>query len=812
MDYNGTEGSDIIDAVALKLPAGTTIYGRGGNDRITFGDGIAIGGAGNDTLIGTTAYSTVAYWGSSRGVVVNLATGVAQDGLGGIDTLINIHQVQGTGFNDLMTGSSAGDGFYGGGGNDTIIGGGGQDTVNYYFVKSSDVTISYDAPSDTFTVRKNFANDKGVDTLTGIASISFSGEGSDSKVINKANFVAQGGYLRMNQTTTLSYPAGAYSGQFRTGDFNGDGKADVLVVTQIGPGSALSPSYVLLGDGAGHFIDGTASVFVKPPMAIIGGGRTAVGDFNRDGISDIFQLDFGIDSAPFPGGMNHLYLSNPVSHKLEDASATLSQANQRNHSLSVGDVNGDGYLDVLVNTLSGTGNALYLNDGTGHFALRNELIPHPRSGNAFQTYTASGVVDMNGDGALDLVLGCWDGGASAPTSVVLLNNGKGDFTRSSPVVLPASKVPLEIILDVKSIDLNGDQWPDLMLSITHGGGSADSHDDAYYNTGYIQLLVNQGGKSYVDETAARMPAGILNNVGKGWFMSLSAVDMDKDGYMDILAMGVGNAPTSMLLTNRGDGTFYISWRSLVGGVTVAADVNQDGWLDLITQAGTTTYTDINTQSQGQTVVGSNAADTLDGSNVNDSLIGGQGNDRIDGHGGSDTAVFSGVSSKYTITKSLVNGVTTFTVSDKTGANGVDTLISIERLQFSDKKLAIDLDTNAGKVVKILGAVFGPSSVANKSYVGIGLGYLDSGMSYANLMQLAIDANFGRRGSNSDVVKLLYTNVVGSAPDAATLASYKSLLDKGTYTQATLGVLAADTFENTTNINLIGLAKTGVEYL
>jgi hypothetical protein len=86
------------------------------------------------------------------------------------------------------------------------------------------------------------------------------------------------------------------------------------------------------------------------------------------------------------------------------------------------------------------------------------------------------------------------------------------------------------------------------------------------------------------------------------------------------------------------------------------------------------------------------------------------------------------------------------------------------------------------------------------------------MTYANLMQLAINARLGGVGSNTDVVNLLYTNVVGSAPDAATLAYYKGLLDNGTFTQATLGVLAADTSANTTNINLIGLAATGVEFV
>lgn len=189
-----------------------------------------------------------------------------------------------------------------------------------------------------------------------------------------------------------------------------------------------------------------------------------------------------------------------------------------------------------------------------------------------------------------------------------------------------------------------------------------------------------------------------------------------------------------------------------------------------------------------------------------------GDNVIDGRGGVDTVRYSTSISNYSISK--INSISSVThkIEDKNRIDGIDTLIDIERLQFSDKKLAIDLDGNAGQVVKILGAVFGSSSVANKSYVGVGLTYLDGGMNYADLMQLAIDVRLGGRGSNTDVVYLLYNNVIGSAPDAGSLAFYKGLLDSGTYTQGSLGVLAADTEINTTKINLIGMMQTGVEFV
>ena len=80
------------------------------------------------------------------------------------------------------------------------------------------------------------------------------------------------------------------------------------------------------------------------------------------------------------------------------------------------------------------------------------------------------------------------------------------------------------------------------------------------------------------------------------------------------------------------------------------------------------------------------------------------------------------------------------------------------------------------------------------------------------MQLAINTRLGPNATNAQVVDLLYTNVVGQAPDAATRKAFVDLLDNHTYTVASLGVLASDTDLNKTNINLVGLVQTGLEYV
>ena len=119
-----------------------------------------------------------------------------------------------------------------------------------------------------------------------------------------------------------------------------------------------------------------------------------------------------------------------------------------------------------------------------------------------------------------------------------------------------------------------------------------------------------------------------------------------------------------------------------------------------------------------------------------------------------------------------------------------------------------LDFNADQV---------PSRVFNDhinlDFVGIGLHFLDAfGYSAHDLMQLALEARLGTKPSHDQVVNLLYTQLMGQAPSAEVRQGFVSLLDSGTHTIASLGNIAANTDINRTNIDLVGLAKTGLAYL
>lgn len=212
----------------------------------------------------------------------------------------------------------------------------------------------------------------------------------------------------------------------------------------------------------------------------------------------------------------------------------------------------------------------------------------------------------------------------------------------------------------------------------------------------------------------------------------------------------------------------------------------------------------------ENAIGTGLNDTITGNSSANTITGGGGNDTEDGGDGIDSAVFTGAKSGYTIAAQSSG----WTVTDGTsGRDGTDTLMNIERLKFSDTSLALDVgaNSNAGIAAKILGAVFGASQLSNKQYVGIGLKYLDSGTSYADLMKLALDVKLGSGFKTSDEVTLFYQNLLGRAPSAAEITTWEGTITSGQFTQTTLAIMAADHTLNTDKIQLAGLASTGLEY-
>lgn len=804
MDFYGTTGADVINQATLNIPLGTIIRAGDGDDTVYAAYALVIGGRGADRVVSIGEGTTVAYWDSPAGVVVDLAAGTARDGFGSIDTLEGIRVVQGSSHDDFLTGSSADEFFHGGLGNNTYVGGGGYDTVSYYFVKSGDAGIAYDAASDTFTVTKRFPNgDTGVDILRGIAKVEFVGEGADNAAFYRTDHVGsfRSGYPQFSVVA----PPGAGMSQFKTGDFNGDGKFDFVLVTQVGTGTAPAPAFIYLGDGRGNFSDRTAGIFADgAAMNAVGGGRTLVADFNNDGRSDVFQLNFGDDAPPFPGGQNSLYLSSRLAGTLADASATLPRTLELNHGGSTGDVNADGFTDVVLNTLD-EGSLLLLNDGTGHFnpaapGMLPRAMGHTSYGDYPESHTFSGIVDVNGDRRPDLILGTWDGTTGAHQSTVLLNDGRGDFSGRAAIALPASGIDREIILDVEPIDLNGDAFPDLMLSVTNGGTN-----DVFYRTAYIQLLVNDGSGHFRDETALRLPQS-RSPEGAGWLMSLTPVDFNRDGAMDILAESAGGTVRSAVYLNDGKGNFKVEWQSAPGERAIALDLDGDGMSDVLAAGDNLRISPLSNKMVNSHVYRAGfGGEKLLGSAGNDTFIPRDGNNVFDGAGGMDVIRFDGLRAGYAVSGGA-GGVTI------AGASGSVAMANIERALFGDGALAFDVDGPGGQVYRLYQAAF--DRKPDPHGTGFWLAQMDKGVSLQTVAaHLVGSAEFvalvGAAPGAAQFLTALYAHVLHRVPDTDGLAYWIGLMDRGV---SRGDVLAAFSESAENQLQVIGSVQAGMEYV
>ncbi len=223
---------------------------------------------------------------------------------------------------------------------------------------------------------------------------------------------------------------GANPDYVAVGDFNNDGNADLAVTN-----SGATTVSILLGDGSGGFTE------VQPRVAVGSLPRgVAVGDLNGDGIADLEVANQG---------------SNTVSILLGNGDGTFGTSQvavgTSPFGVAVGDFNSDGFADLAVTNLDDNTVSILLGDGHGTFT---QATGSPfAAGNVPRSVS---VGDFNGDGIVDLAVT-----DSNDNEVrILLGNGIGSFTQASWSPVAVGGRPYGVSVG----DFNGDGIADLAVA------------------------------------------------------------------------------------------------------------------------------------------------------------------------------------------------------------------------------------------------------------------------------------------------------------------------------------------------------------
>ncbi len=405
------------------------------------------------------------------------------------------------------------------------------------FTKKSTLGNSIPAPAETgpnFPVSVNvgdFNHDGTLDLAVG---------SSNNNVTNPvAVFLGHGDGTFSN--CKLYSELGARSGVVAA-DFNGDGNLDLLA----------GGVKLLLGQKSGAF-QAVATTYAPLPDSIVSA------DFNGDHVGDVAVVNDDPNTfcssscngaVSIMAGTGKGYLGPPKKYAITLAHGTIT----------AGDINGDGFVDLVVarNAIQGgppgpdagtPDTVVLLGNGDGTFQpARNHVL----LGSAIDTSNSAYLIDVNGDKKLDLV-GDWG---------VALGNGDGTF--QTPIPLPSLGFITQLVVG----DLNKDDKPDLVVeSLTTGG------------KGEISILSGMGDGTFTVLSGQVM----THDIG-----AIGLADLNKDGNLDLI-YGTNN-PGAGSLNNgvavalgKGNGSFNpptIYSTNLFAFAIVSADFNRDGFADI----------------------------------------------------------------------------------------------------------------------------------------------------------------------------------------------------------------------------------------
>jgi hypothetical protein len=420
---------------------------------------------------------------------------------------------------------------------------------------------------------------EGLDIPVAMVSGDVNGDGKTDLLITD-DFTKNTYFLEGNGDGTFQAPSdpifllpsitNAYQGAIAMGDFNGDGKVDLVIEN-------LPFADILLGNGDGTFT-WSKSYFLNE--AAIGSANVVVADFNGDAKSDLAMAG----AMLLGNGDGTFQAANAI-----DAEA-FSPGPPSLNSVE-GDFNGDGIPDIAALFSEGLEGFLFAGNGKGEFSMTTTFFP-PAG------YSLAAAADVNGDGKLDLIL------TSYPTLnlAVMLGNGNGTF--QSPILSPGVSFGFlgDFNLDGKpDVAFTAFGSSDLVyISLGNGDGSFQPPKQFFAGsaTGSV-VAADFNGDGKLDVAVASL-SGIAVLLGNGdgtlqaadfvvktpEYAQVATADVNGDGKADLIFQ-------ETVLLGNGDGTFKTILQPQVTAGEVA-DINSDGKLDLVvTQPANNTSISVN---------------------------------------------------------------------------------------------------------------------------------------------------------------------------------------------------------------------------
>jgi len=374
------------------------------------------------------------------------------------------------------------------------------------------------------------------------------------------------------------------------GDFNRDGKPDVAVAN-----SGNKTVTVLRGNGNGTFtLTATIPFSPAPPMFVV------AGDFDGDG-----KLDLAVADSNTTGNSTVTILLGNGDGTFATQPAISLGLSAFNHSMAVGDFNGDGKLDIAVTSNQSNVVSILLGNGDGTFAP-----PAPLTLPNVNKPLSVAVGDFDGDGKLDLAL--------ADGNTLLVVPGLGDGSFGTPLDLLQKDSPGYVTV----ADFNRDGIPDLAFTSLTGkkitirlgtsdgkfGGTSSSRDVPSTAQFIVAADLNGDGKLDLAVPLDGSLFSVFPGNGDGTFNSglnltvksgaLSTVvaDFNGDGKPDILSANFQTGGFSFLANTTafvlggafGDATDFAvtadqtNFPAHTPAALAIGDFNRDGKLDLVT--------------------------------------------------------------------------------------------------------------------------------------------------------------------------------------------------------------------------------------